>query len=1085
MKSLITLFIALFASAFTYSQTLLEVPLPDFGTVQYWHHNDTLSVVSTSAGNLYVRQRHSSEWIKVQETFSVIHGVSVSITDIIVVGVTPDNPGLSGILYTSDLGQTWSQLRPMSVFGSGVGYNNFKSTLGQFFFTWGFGEVKRYNYNTGVVTEITNTVTNLLSTYSINIIGSNIYRYLDNSNGFVNYTTYTGPLLGSLQPMYHVPGQTNVITYSDGTSQLIVDRNIQKIYTRGPGIPSPHVENDINVNGSLINFDVICRNGVFYVKFRTGTVTHLQYSLNGVDFQSAILNEIVPDFKLVEVLPDGRLLVNSSTLLVFDPLTQKMSPFDKGMKEAVVTDVSMNDYGDLILNCKNIVYTKQFDDTVFTPHLNTPKMATCNRVNASNSRTFYAFGPEYHLLRKTLTNSDFEIVTPPNASVKINFANNDSLLRCTEQGAFFSFNGGNQYQPSVSLPVPPPYSAAIFLAQSPNANNCLYRQHIPGGASGILRTHDFGSTWQAANNLPINGYDLVSQFAIDDSAIYYSQFVPGSLQDNVQWLDNSGNSIIINTVNRSPGENIRQKGIWVENNDLYISEVIHANSSFQLLIRKADQLVNPFTTIHQLAINNQIDSANTICNSQYFTLKVCGKHKFFSGVTNGLYRLSTETDSSFLPAGGKVYFDLNSNNFFDAGDAPASGMLIQSSTGLNTTADAQGNYQYAVASPNTVLTITPPNGYTCLPAQQVVNPANTNMDFALQISSAVHDLSVTHVNITGFINQAYSIPIVVTCKNEGTIAQAGALKFVIHSGQAYYTGNYNLFPDSISGDTLIWNLPVMQPQQSLVYSFIVGLSPGLPVGTPFTFESQIIPDSGNDINWSNNVFSNQYAYGILQDHTYKVANPVEYNLQQVQDNDYIHYTIYFRNYGPGNAFHVQLTDTLSPLLDASSFVFTGSSHPYFNTQLQNHVLNVFYPAINLPDSNSATFQNDYTGYYQFKIKPFPGWSVADTIYNTAHVTMDYYTQSNTNEAFTFQPVVTSMQNKPTIGFSVYPNPASRFIIVEGLESGDWVYLLDASGRQVDTYFIHQKRQMISLPDLSPGLYFIRSSTEAKKLLIGR
>lgn len=1084
MRGIFITILNLLLAVFSYSQTLTPIELPDFGTVKHWHHNDTLSVVSTEAGNLYLRQRHSDEWIRVPETFHVIHGVSVSTTNIIVVGETPNNQSASGIMYTGDLGQTWNQLRPMTVFGSGVGYADFKSTLSQFFFTWGSGDVKRYNYSSSIVTTLTDVTTNIIGTYGLNIIGSNFYRYVNvNSTGFINFTTYSSSLLGSLQPMYYVPGQTNNITYSDGTYELIVDRNVNKIYTRGPGLPGPHSEFNYNVIGNPSNFDLICRDGFFYVKFKIGTITYLYYSMNGVNFNGTSFINTIPDFKPVEVLPNGQLLVKSSTLLVFNPQTQKFSPFDKGMKEAVVQDVSMNDYGDLILNCKNFTYTRLAGDTVYTSHLNSQDMATMNRVHVSNSRTFYAFGSGDIAKRKNLSDSDFSTINFPVASVKLAVSKQDSILACAEEGAYRSFNGGNQFQPPINLPLTPPYSSALFLASGVNSNNLLYRQFNSSGNAGFLRTHDFGHTWQLAVNLPITGYEQSTMFAINDSVVFYSEFIPNSLQEDVVEIDNNGTQTIINTLARPANEAIRHKGIWVENNDLYVSEVIHSQNAYHLVVKKADDLIQPFTPLHQVTVNNTIDSANSVSYVDYFTVKVCGRHKFFSGLTNALYRLSTDIDSSFLLVTGKVYFDFNNNNLFDSLDVPANGMLINSTTGVNTTTNATGNYQCSVTATNTILTITPPVGYSSSPTQQLVNPGTTNMNFALQANSGVNDLSVTHQYSANFVNQVFFFPVTITCKNEGTNAVSGVLKFIVNGNHPYGLYNYSQFPDMASGDTVFWNLPVMQPQQVLTYQLWIDLPMNLASGTPFDFVSEVVPNSVIDINYSNNHFATAYFYGVLQDHTYKLANPTLYSLQQMQDNDDIYYTIFFRNYGPGAAFRIEIIDTLSALLNMASFAFVSSSHPNFVTQIQNNVLKVTYPSINLPDSTSASIVNDYTGFYQFKIKPLPGWNAADTIHNKAEIVFDYSTYTSSDTVSTYQTLITSVAPKNIDSFTLYPNPAKGFIIVEGLKINESLSLYDATGQTVASFSIDKPQQIIFLPNLEPGLYFARSAFGIKKLII--
>jgi uncharacterized repeat protein (TIGR01451 family) len=357
------------------------------------------------------------------------------------------------------------------------------------------------------------------------------------------------------------------------------------------------------------------------------------------------------------------------------------------------------------------------------------------------------------------------------------------------------------------------------------------------------------------------------------------------------------------------------------------------------------------------------------------------------------------------------------------------------------------------------------------------------MNFALQTSSNVTDLSVFHTSTHLVASQIYAFPIDIVCKNEGSASASGTLKFIIQSPHNYFLYNYTTNPNNISGDTLTWNLPVLQPQETALYRFMFEVNPNIPLGTIFNFESWVNSGITNEINFANNHHSSQYEFGTLHDQILKIANPTEYSFQQIQDHDYIHYFIYFRNYGPDNALHIQLTDTLSPLLDQSTFAFVSSSHPVSNTTLSNHVLNVFYTGINLPDSVDFFLPNDYTGYYHFKIKPNTAWTGPDTIYNKAWVFVDYFTQTQTNNVYTYQTFITQINSSQSGQINIFPNPASNFIIIEGIESNETLLLLDAYGRQVGTISAKQKNQIIKLPELAAGLYFLKGTFGTRKIMI--
>jgi len=63
------------------------------------------------------------------------------------------------------------------------------------------------------------------------------------------------------------------------------------------------------------------------------------------------------------------------------------------------------------------------------------------------------------------------------------------------------------------------------------------------------------------------------------------------------------------------------------------------------------------------------------------------------------------------------------------------------------------------------------------------------------------------------------------------------------------------------------------------------------------------------------------------------------------------YKIRFQNTGTDTAFNIVVLDTLSDLLDVSTFVPLVSSHPYALEIVDSNVLKYSFENIMLPDSN--------------------------------------------------------------------------------------------------------------------------------------
>jgi len=126
---------------------------------------------------------------------------------------------------------------------------------------------------------------------------------------------------------------------------------------------------------------------------------------------------------------------------------------------------------------------------------------------------------------------------------------------------------------------------------------------------------------------------------------------------------------------------------------------------------------------------------------------------------------------------------------------------------------------------------------------------------------------------------------------------------------------------------------------------------------------------------------------------------------QLANGKYILYTIRFQNTGNDTAFNVVLADTLSNLLDVSSFDMLASSH-LCNTTVEGNNLLFEFRNILLPDSNRNEQQSH--GFVRFRMKPQSNVSVDTDIPNTAAIYFDYNQPVITNTA------ITRIRNQPVL-----------------------------------------------------------------------
>ncbi len=171
----------------------------------------------------------------------------------------------------------------------------------------------------------------------------------------------------------------------------------------------------------------------------------------------------------------------------------------------------------------------------------------------------------------------------------------------------------------------------------------------------------------------------------------------------------------------------------------------------------------------------------------------------------------------------------------------------------------------------------------------------------------------------------------------------------------------------------------------------------------------------------NSPVNNSYSY------CYEVINSYDPNNKLVYPKtvlplyeDWLTYTINFQNTGTAPAFNIRLEDTLSSLLDLSTFEVIGYKHAnHFN--LTGDKLIVYFPDIMLPDS--TTNEPESKGYFQYRIKPISGLNDGTLIENTAHIFFDFNDPIVTNTAITsyVEPDHSSV-TKLNPDMMIYPNP---------------------------------------------------------------
>lgn len=205
------------------------------------------------------------------------------------------------------------------------------------------------------------------------------------------------------------------------------------------------------------------------------------------------------------------------------------------------------------------------------------------------------------------------------------------------------------------------------------------------------------------------------------------------------------------------------------------------------------------------------------------------------------------------------------------------------------------------------------------------------------------------------------------------------------------------------------------------------------------------------------------------------------------------YRIDFQNTGSDTAFRVVLIDTLSSLLDISTFVSGVSSHSYSVEFGQNRALKFIFDPIALIDS--GTNEPASHGFVTFKIKHIAGITLKSKIENKADIYFDYNTPVRTNTVFntifdTIQIYVpkgnNSIAENEKTAIIVFPNPTTdKFIVQVDEPTQDLaINIYDMNGRYIKSVLSKNNKTIeVSAEGMTKGLYHIHVLSKDKFIAV--
>ncbi len=397
----------------------------------------------------------------------------------------------------------------------------------------------------------------------------------------------------------------------------------------------------------------------------------------------------------------------------------------------------------------------------------------------------------------------------------------------------------------------------------------------------------------------------------------------------------------------------------------------------------------------------------------------------------------------FWNISGKSYFDKNLNCLFDSTDVRQQNMHImlydngnliqQTFTGgegyysfdVN---DSAGNYTFILDTSNIPFNVLCPVGNIYNDTITATDTLFYNNDFALTCKPGF-DLGAW--SIVGYPFRPGHITNVSI--NAGDIANfygahcatgvSGPMMCILNGPVNYISPALGaLTPDSISGDTIIYNIADFGAVNLFTaFNMVVKTDTNALNGSQVCITVSVTPANG-DNNPANNILTHCFTVQASYDPNEKEVDPA--SAIDVSGNTWLTYTIHFQNTGSATAEHIYITDTLDSNLDLSTFQLLAYSHQPLVQILDGGIARFNFPNINLPDSNSNEPASH--GYVQYKIKLKNTANAGIQIKNTAYIYFDFNSPVATNAVVTNVTNILGINQAQPIKneIKIYPNPTS-------------------------------------------------------------
>ena len=422
---------------------------------------------------------------------------------------------------------------------------------------------------------------------------------------------------------------------------------------------------------------------------------------------------------------------------------------------------------------------------------------------------------------------------------------------------------------------------------------------------------------------------------------------------------------------------------------------------------------------------------------------------------------------------GRVFVDNNSNCLSNSGEnnVPATVVRLEPGPYYGNT---NNSGQYSVQVPYgtyDVFAEHPVLEQGCPATQVVQQPVHNNVHVPMEAGSPLD----MHVNMTsGAARPGFEYAVAVNVGNL-TASPTGTVTLVVQYDAVLSLIYANPAPTSTAGNTLTWtgsafNFTNAFQTRTVQLRFQVLGDVGL-LGTDL-ITTATVSNSNTDVDLTNNAFSLVRTISGAFDPNDKLATTSMGNnsIWQLNEDEWIDYTIRFQNTGTDTAFNVVITDTLQPNLDPGTIIMGAASHAFSWELRDAGTVKFYFPNIQLPDSNINEPRSQ--GFVSFRIRPHLPVLPGTVITNIANIYFDFNPPVITEPSVLVAEFSTGVGEVDEPRLQLSPVPVSDQLNVSSYVEIRSVRIFTADGREVDHRSIKATSGTIDVSVLNAGAYLL-------------